>query len=407
MTTTFVIARFKEDIEWLTQLPENSIIYLYNKGNEIDTSKLPKNVKLKNIANYGRESNTYLHYMINDFIPNESDFTIFTQADPFEHSPDFINLVSNTEKWRDIQPLSLLWIAEKNIPPLQILEDARGDWLENYAVRAEHFSLRTWAPLSFFDDGAWGIGKTYRQKHLLPTGTNIAAHFFDMVGLQKLKEQALNAEFGVFSYGAIYGVRSDLVRKFIYETDPRTFDRLNLLSRADPNYGYIYERIWLHFFGEPFLKFDAVKNKDAIDLTKNIVDIFDYTEFRDNAFYALHKNDPNEALKILKNAISIRPGNPEILCDISTVFFQQGNHSEAEIYSKNSILNSTNLSSSLFILAMSLSANGKINEAINIFEIISKGIKEKLFYIDQKDIADIALNEHKRLASILNNKLTQ
>lgn len=255
MKLNFIVARYKENIGWLKQLPSESKIYLYNKGPEISENNKLDNMVIKNLPNTGRESGTYLYYMMNDHNSIESDYTIFTQGDPFEHSPNFLDLIEENEKWKNIQPLSLRWIEEKNIPPIKILEDEKSDWIDNIAIRQEFFSLKTWAPLGFFDEGAWLIGRRYLEKHMLPDGANIAEHFLEMVGMEKLALEASKHQYGVFSYGAIFAVKTNILEKFINNTSSKTMDRLALLSRADMNYGYIFERLWLHFFGEPFLSF--------------------------------------------------------------------------------------------------------------------------------------------------------
>jgi|APGre2960657404_1045060.scaffolds.fasta_scaffold03773_3 hypothetical protein len=78
-----VVARYNEDLSWLTKYKDACLIY--NKGDSID---MP-NVALPNI---GRESHTYLHHIIEKY--NElDDVTVFTQANPFDHCPNFIHYI--------------------------------------------------------------------------------------------------------------------------------------------------------------------------------------------------------------------------------------------------------------------------------------------------------------------------
>jgi len=74
-----VVARYQEDITWLQPILHHCIIY--NKGSEL--------VPVDNVvpmANRGRESDTYLRYILEryDDLP---DVVVFTQADISDHNP--------------------------------------------------------------------------------------------------------------------------------------------------------------------------------------------------------------------------------------------------------------------------------------------------------------------------------
>lgn len=74
-----VIARYNEDLSWLDNIrekyPEYNII-IYNKGEYI-----PNSIPLLNV---GRESDTYLTHIINNYT-NLANITIFLQGNPFDH----------------------------------------------------------------------------------------------------------------------------------------------------------------------------------------------------------------------------------------------------------------------------------------------------------------------------------
>lgn len=251
MTLTFAVARYMEDINWLSKLPAESKIYLFNKGDEI-THDLPANVEVHALENEGRESGTYAHFMINFCDDIEDGYTVFTQGDPFEHSPDFLRLMKIRDKWAPLQPLTVCWKKSDGIPNETILDEERQDWIAGCNIRKEFFSLKTYAPVNFFDHGAWGIGNTYVQRHNLKMGTNISAHFFNMCGLKEIAKRAQAADVGFFSYGAIFAVDNRLLRKFVNENKV-ALHKIEMLSKLHPNYGYMIERCWLHMFGEPFL----------------------------------------------------------------------------------------------------------------------------------------------------------
>lgn len=68
-----VVARYREDIAWLSALPWPATVY--------DKSGAPGPLALPNV---GRESHTYLHHILMRY-PEFPDYTVFLQADPFPH----------------------------------------------------------------------------------------------------------------------------------------------------------------------------------------------------------------------------------------------------------------------------------------------------------------------------------
>ena len=75
-TYKIVVARYNENIEWLGSELKNCIIY--NKGTPLN---IPNETLLKNV---GRESETYLQYIINNY-DNLPDIVVFTQANISDH----------------------------------------------------------------------------------------------------------------------------------------------------------------------------------------------------------------------------------------------------------------------------------------------------------------------------------
>ena len=67
-------------------------------------------------------------------------------------------------------------------------------------------------------------------------------------GWRELAEQAESADFGQFAYGAIFAVRNELLQRIPEDV----LHRLQLMTRSHPLYPWIFERLWLHFFGLPF-----------------------------------------------------------------------------------------------------------------------------------------------------------
>ena len=76
MSYKIIVARYNENIEWLNSEMKNCIIY--NKGNKLN---IDNEVALENV---GRESETYLHYIITNY-DNLPDVIVFTQARISDH----------------------------------------------------------------------------------------------------------------------------------------------------------------------------------------------------------------------------------------------------------------------------------------------------------------------------------
>jgi len=246
---SIVIARYNEDLSWVAQIPEGFEIFIYNKGNPIvDISVLAKAHHIINRPNFGRESETYLYHMLHHRRADDR-FTVFTQGDPFEHSPDFFALLANTQDWDDVQPLTCQWKRHENVPPVLVLDTYDAAHQGQLRVRPERFSLYTWGPLEFIDVGALGTGLDYRKVHGdLADATHIAAHFLDLCELYDLAEQAKAHAMGVFAYGAIFGLRNHRALAL----PSRNLEIMSYLAKGANCYGYVLERLWLHFFGAQF-----------------------------------------------------------------------------------------------------------------------------------------------------------
>jgi len=69
-----VIAKYNEDVSWLSQIQGKGNIIVYDKG----SGELP---------NIGREAHTYVHHILENY-DNLSECTVFLQGKPFDHCRD-------------------------------------------------------------------------------------------------------------------------------------------------------------------------------------------------------------------------------------------------------------------------------------------------------------------------------
>lgn len=95
MNFCIVVARYNEHLEWTRQF---SNIIIYNKG-----EPLSDDFNQKCLINVGREGHTYYKHIYDNY-DNLTDYTIFLQGNPFDHSP---NIISNLNKYVNNIDLSI------------------------------------------------------------------------------------------------------------------------------------------------------------------------------------------------------------------------------------------------------------------------------------------------------------
>ena len=78
MSYQIVVARYNENIDWLRPIQEQCIFY--NKGKEL-LQEVDSQICLENV---GRESHTYLRYIIDNY-DGFPDVVVFTQARISDH----------------------------------------------------------------------------------------------------------------------------------------------------------------------------------------------------------------------------------------------------------------------------------------------------------------------------------
>ena len=75
MDKCLIIARYNENLDWLTKYNDFKIL-VYNKGEELDQNY---NFKVLKLENLGRESHTWLTHIVNNY-NNLNDINIFLQG---------------------------------------------------------------------------------------------------------------------------------------------------------------------------------------------------------------------------------------------------------------------------------------------------------------------------------------
>jgi len=97
--TELIVARYKENIDWLNQVPRMKVS-VYDKGTD-------------NLPNIGRESHTYLWHIVNNY-DVLSEWSLFSQANPFDHCFDFLDIFDKGTENAKIQTEDFCGISEKD-----------------------------------------------------------------------------------------------------------------------------------------------------------------------------------------------------------------------------------------------------------------------------------------------------
>lgn len=235
MQLVLVIARFQENLNWILKTPATLQIVVINKGNPVAIDR--GNLTVHDTANLGREAESYVRHIIQNY-QNLPDRVIFTQGDPFEHSPLFLDLLQDYSAWHDFQPLSLQF--KDYLPPQHIRKEYlktavdRRIWVD----RTIAITLNT----VYYDDSDFHFfSNHYRQVNRLSDGTNLVEHFLKSNGFY-VSEDSLNEV--NFCFGAIFSVSGEMIKMHCLDSYLKLLGKF----RIDESLPYIVERCWMALF---------------------------------------------------------------------------------------------------------------------------------------------------------------
>jgi len=251
-TYKLVVSRYNEDLDWLENLNENNI-QIYNKGDELE--KNSDLMAVKNLTNVGREGETYLNHIINNY-DNLDDYTVFCQADPFEHSPWFIELLNKYHQdFLDVQPLSYCWkevsdakenegwlkdVNKTGIPPLECREYTNFlHFDETCKIHVEYLNkdFKCVYPLEW-TDGGFNTHLIPRIQRKFKSGSVLDWIFEQIPFDQKVPEII------PFCFSALFGVH----KRIILKRPKKFYEDMRKFLLLDPDHGYLLERLWLIIF---------------------------------------------------------------------------------------------------------------------------------------------------------------
>jgi hypothetical protein len=244
-----VVARYKEDISWIGYLSRkpNHRIIIFNDGQPLNDYILYKDMMILEGDHYPCEATKYLSYIISNY-DNLADRVVFMQASPFDHSPDFIGLLGNSDKWADIQNLTFRghpppWGFSKELYEETVSADQH---IANYRVFTDPY-LQDNLQGSLFEDYFIPIFIQQFTRH------DIVPHLLNTFGV---KEGSCRPK----AFGACFSVTKEIIQKYPLEF----YIKLHKWLVSDNNDLYIngkgnikdnaiiMEYLWLPiFYGSP------------------------------------------------------------------------------------------------------------------------------------------------------------
>lgn len=238
----FIFSRYNEDISWIynhSNIADNSIVY--NKGSILE--KQNSNTKIIPLSNnpvWGRESDTHLTHIINNY-DNLDDYIIFSQADPFDHSPEFIQIVLHMIKnqhFKSFQPLTCGWKITENVPPINNVLYDKSEYIDQYKLYMEVVDSSL-MPISYIDKGIIEPLNRFRYINNITDIHKTLNTIYHLLDLNKP-----NAGFLKFNYGGIFGVS----KHKILSNPLRLYHSLRNFVLKDWSHGFIMERLWYTIF---------------------------------------------------------------------------------------------------------------------------------------------------------------
>lgn len=247
MHTVLLVARYKEDLTWINSVPACIDVVIYNKGPRL-TQKFARPASMLDVENVGRESDTYLRY-VHDNYDRLPDALVCLQGDPLPHCHNLHASLKNISRLMQrhtqypVVPLTNGYNVGKGIPP-PLVEHCHHTLLPLDAGRVfidTHYTT-TLNSTVYNDPGTW-IHRDYLRHHGLKPGTNIVHHFLDLAGLGHLVPRETET-FRMF-YAAQFCVR----RAQLLAHPRETYLKMIRLNNAAPVHGYMMEQVWMTLFG--------------------------------------------------------------------------------------------------------------------------------------------------------------
>lgn len=268
-----VVSRYREDLCWLAHVPSDIEVTVYDKSDSLgatppdydveslltvsskDDPACSRSVRLRKLRNIGREADTYLRHILRHYQGDElARLTIFCQGNPFEHSPDFLRLLTpevRSSFRSPVQPLTDRWKVRNGVPPQITLdrkaERARCDIsqepyaLAGFRVAAYPISMFTLDTLEFIDPGAPSI-RDKTAHSLQCRGENLIERLLRSAGCVPPPPGTIVAQ---LCFGAMFAVTREAIQK----NPVSAYEYLRRYNDTHSVGPWALERSWMSIFG--------------------------------------------------------------------------------------------------------------------------------------------------------------
>jgi hypothetical protein len=237
-----VIARYNENLDWA--FPYNDIAIVYNKGD----NNIPDFLKRINIQNVGREGHTYLYHILNNYCELSSR-TIFLQADWFPHNETILYGIDNYDKHLPVQPMGLVYLRDKAIPPLHIEQKFTRHTYYGFKYMTIHVTgdQDYVGDAYFLDRGVIGNMLNYKKEN---PKTALISNFDSFLYYSKFPRNLnpLPTTCVPFTFCALFSVRKEDIWLYNHEAYLNITKELVRLNPQGGTNGYVLERLWLWLF---------------------------------------------------------------------------------------------------------------------------------------------------------------
>ena len=246
-----VISKYQENINWLNQVDMPFLIY--DKDiQHINNSFLENTIFVPNI---GKEEYVYLKFIVDNYnsLPRR---VIFSQADPFLHSPDFLNLIKLEHKFSDTQPLSYQY--DKFAPGKQIQYCSKKLFIDNNRIHIDFFdkTLKRYYPpakKTFHFPGGSDFSQSIVPcstwyKFLQNNDKDIRSSMHKLIGIPTRRHYGMDIT--PMCYAGIFSTTRD---KILLKSKSYYENLLNICTNMHFNieqkaFGWIMEYMWLELF---------------------------------------------------------------------------------------------------------------------------------------------------------------
>jgi len=250
MKIHLVISLFNEVPLWISEVPKNIEIFIYNKNPKAKIEFPPNNrLKVIPLTNIGRESDTYLTHIINHY-HNLPDMIIFSQGDPISHSPDFVYLLNNYEQFRDVQCLTDRYKPGLAFPPdLEYNKtNVKNKFVNQCSCAPTLSSLNILETISFKDFHAHNLYNRGMEFLKLKQGESLIENFLKQCDIYPKFNKGKFPMVYYWCIGACFAVKKHRILNHSRES----YALLKDLNARNPISGYLTERSWMIIFGPAF-----------------------------------------------------------------------------------------------------------------------------------------------------------